>query len=155
MIKAADFSLPDQDGNVRSLSDYKGKWLVLYFYPKDDTPGCTTEACNFRDQRDEIEARSGAVVVGVSKDSVESHKKFASKHHLNFTLLSDPDHKVIEAYESWKERKFMGKEFMGTLRNTFIIDPEGNIAKRYEGVDPRSHADQIIEDLSRLQAVSA
>ena len=150
MKKAADFSLLDQDGNTKSLSDYRGKWVVLYFYPKDDTPGCTTEACNFRDERDEIEKQSGAVVVGVSKDSVESHKKFALKHHLNFTLLSDPEHKVIEAYDSWKERKFMGKEFMGTMRNTFLIDPGGNIAKEYRGVDPRSHADQILDDLKQL-----
>ena len=155
MKKAPDFSLPDQDGTIRNLSDYRGKWVVLYFYPKDDTPGCTTEACNFRDQRDEIEASTGAVVVGVSKDTVESHKKFALKHRLNFTLLSDTDHKVIEAYGSWKERKFMGKEFMGTMRNTFVIDPDGNIAKEYKGVDPRSHADQIMEDLSQLQSVSA
>ena len=154
MTKAADFSLQDQDGKIRQLSDFSGKWLVLYFYPKDDTPGCTTEACNFRDERADIE-NVGAVVVGVSKDSVESHKKFALKHRLNFTLLSDPDHQVIEAYGSWTNRKFMGKSFMGTMRNTFLIDPKGYIVKEYKGVDPKSHADQIIADLRELQKVNA
>jgi peroxiredoxin Q/BCP len=154
MTKAADFSLKDQDGKIRQLSDFSGNWLVLYFYPKDDTPGCTTEACNFRDEREDIE-NAGAVVVGISKDSVESHKKFALKHRLNFPLLSDPDHQVIEAYGSWTNRKFMGKEFMGTMRNTFLIDPEGYIVKEYKGVDPKSHADQIIVDLRELQKVNA
>ena len=150
MKQATDFSLKDQDGETRSLNDYRGKWLVLYFYPKDNTPGCTTEACNFRDVRDEIEQLSGAKVVGVSKDSVESHKKFALKHHLNFTLLSDPDHKVIEAYDSWKERKLMGKVLVGTVRNTFLIDPDGQIAKQYIGVNPINHAEQILADLKQL-----
>lgn len=151
MKQAPDFTLFDQDNKARSLADYHGKWLVLYFYPKDNTPGCTLEACNFRDERDEIAAETKAEVVGISKDSVASHKKFANKHHLNFTLLSDPDHRVISAYESWKPLKFMGKEFMGTERNTFIINPDGMIVSEYKGVNPKEHSRQIIEDLKKLQ----
>jgi len=152
MSKAPDFSLTDQNGKLHSLADYSGKWLVLYFYPKDDTPGCTAEACSFRDERELIETLGGAEVVGISKDSVASHKKFAEKYNLNFSLLSDPDHKIIEAYKSWKPQKFMGREYLGTKRNTFIIDPAGNIAKKYEGVDPKAHAAEIIDDLKALQA---
>ncbi|HSX33154.1 MAG TPA: thioredoxin-dependent thiol peroxidase [Candidatus Saccharimonadales bacterium] len=148
---APDFSLPDQDGNLHRLADYAGKWLVLYFYPKDDTPGCTKEACNFRDAREVIAELGQAEVVGVSKDSVASHKKFADKYHLPFTLLSDPDHQVIEAYGAWKPKTFMGKEFIGTHRNTVIINPAGEIVKTYEGVDPQAHAAQIISDLRTLQ----
>ena len=151
MIKAPDFSLEDQDGTLRSLTDYVGKWVVLYFYPKDDTPGCTTEACNFRDERDAIAEIGNAEVIGISKDSVKSHKKFAEKHNLNFTLLSDPDHVAAEAYDSWKLKKFMGREYMGMERNTFIISPTGEIAKEYRGVNPKSHAREIIHDLKVLQ----
>lgn len=149
---APTFSLPGQDGVDRSLADYSGKWLVLYFYPRDDTPGCTTEACTFRDERDAIAEFGGAEVVGVSKDTVRSHKKFVEKHHLNFTLLSDPDHTMIEAYNSWKLRKFMGREYMGTERNTFIISPDGMVVREYIGVNPKTHAAQIISDLKALQA---
>ena len=149
---APDFRLPDQDGVDRSLTDYSGKWLVLYFYPKDDTPGCTTEACTFRDERDAIADLGSAEVVGVSKDTVRSHKKFIEKHHLNFTLLSDPEHTMIEAYDSWKPKKFMGREYMGTERNTFIVAPDGTVAKAYIGVDPKTHAAQIIADLKALRA---
>lgn len=152
MQNAPDFSLQDQDGKLHQLKDYAGKWLVLYFYPKDDTPGCTKEACSFRDARDVIAKLGRAEVVGVSKDSVASHKKFADKHELNFTLLSDPEHKTIEAYDSWQPKKFMGREFLGTMRNTFVISPDGKIAKKYEGVDPQTHAAQIIKDLEELQA---
>lgn len=148
MKQAPDFSLPDQDGKMYSLADYAGKWLVLYFYPKDDTPGCTKEACNFRDGRDEISQL--AEVVGISKDSIASHKKFADKYNLNFTLLADPEHKVIEAYGSWQPKKFMGREYLGTSRDTFIINPEGQIVKEYHGVDPKTHAEQIITDLKVL-----
>lgn len=151
MKPAPDFSLPDQNGQARTLADYAGQWLVLYFYPKDDTPGCTAEACSFRDEREAIAEFGNATVVGISKDSVSSHKKFVDKHHLNFTLLSDPGHKVIEAYGSWKPRKFMGREYLGTERNTFIISPDGKIAKEYLGVDPKTHAAQIISDLKELQ----
>lgn len=150
-MKAPDFSLIDQDGIVHSLKDYEGKWVVLYFYPKDNTSGCTAEACAFRDARDAIAALGNAVVIGISKDSVTSHRKFADKHGLNFTLLSDPDHTTIEAYDSWQPKKFMGREYMGTERNTFVIDPKGVIAKKYEGVDPKKHAAEIISDLKTLQ----
>jgi thioredoxin-dependent peroxiredoxin len=151
-MKAPDFSLIDQDGIVHSLKDYAGKWVVLYFYPKDNTSGCTTEACSFRDEREAIAEFGGAEVIGVSKDSVASHKKFADKHGLNFTLLSDPDHTTIEAYGAWGTRKFMGREYQGTLRNTYILDPKGEIAKKYEEVDPKAHAAEIIKDLRDLQA---
>jgi len=137
---------------MHSLFDYAGKWLVLYFYPKDDTPGCTTEACSFRDEREVIAEFGNAEVVGVSKDSVKSHKKFTDKYGLTFTLLSDPEHHTIEAYGSWKPKKFMGREYIGTMRNTFIITPDGKIAKEYIGVDPKTHAAQIIADLKTLQA---
>ena len=151
-MQAPDFSLPDQDGITRTLKDYADKWLVLYFYPKDDTPGCTAEACSFRDEREIIAELGNAEVVGVSKDSVRSHKKFADKYHLNFTLLSDPDHVAIEAYGAWRPKKFMGREFLGVHRNTILIDPAGNIAKTYDGVDPKGHAFEIIADLKQLQA---
>lgn len=124
---------------------------MLYFYPKDSTPGCTKEACSFRDARDVIAELGKAKVVGISKDSVSSHKKFTTKHNLNFTLLSDPDHAVIEAYDSWKPSTFMGRGYLGTHRNTFIITPDGAIAKKYEGVDPNTHVTEIIADLQALQ----
>lgn len=144
-MRAPDFSLPDQNGQTHSLKDYAGRWLVLYFYPKDETPGCTKEACNFRDQRDAIREAGKAEVVGISKDSVESHHRFAEHYSLNFTLLSDPDHRTIEAYGAW------GGMF-GTKRHTVLIDPKGKIAKEYRGVDPATHAGEIIADLQALQA---
>lgn len=152
MKQAPDFSLQDQDGATHTLADYAGRWLVLYFYPKDDTSGCTAEACNFRDERDAIAEFGNAVVAGVSKDTVRSHKKFVEKYSLNFTLLSDPEHTTIEAYDSWKPKRFMGREYIGTERNTFIISPSGEIAKEYRGVDPKKHAAQIIADLQELQS---
>jgi peroxiredoxin Q/BCP len=151
MNAAPNFSLLDQDGKAQALADYHGQWLVLYFYPKDDTPGCTTEACSFRDEYDYIKEQ-GAMVLGISKDSVKSHKKFAAKYNLHFPLLSDEDHTVIEAYGSWQPKKFMGKEFLGTNRDTFLINPEGQIAKEYRGVTPKGHAVQIIKDLEALKA---
>jgi peroxiredoxin Q/BCP len=151
MKQAPDFALSDQDGNVKTLANYAGKWLVLYFYPKDDTPGCTKEACNFRDERDAIAEFGNADVVGISKDSVRSHKKFIDKYKLNFTLLSDPDHVTMEAYGTWAQKKFMGREYMGTNRDTFLISPDGKIAKEYRGVDPKTHAAEIIADLKALQ----
>ena len=147
MKTAPDFKLQDQDGNWHALEDYRGKYLVLYFYPKDDTPGCTKEACAFRDGRDDIQNLGNVEVVGISKDSVASHKKFVDKYHLNFTLLSDPDHKVIEAYGAWQANKFMGRSFMGTHRDTFIISPEGKILKEYRGVNPSDHTAEIISEL--------
>lgn len=137
-MKANDFTLPDQNGSMHTLSQYKGKWRLVYFYPKDDTPGCTKEACNFRDAIGELQ-RLGVVILGISKDSVASHKKFEEKYHLNFTILSDESRDVIKAYGAWGG--------LGTLRKSFLIDPDGNIKKVYEHVNPTIHAGQIIEDM--------
>jgi peroxiredoxin Q/BCP len=141
-----EFSLPDENNIIHSLADYKGKWLVLYFYPKDDTPGCTVEACSLRDARDDI-ALLGAEIVGVSKDEASDHEKFKAKHSLNFTLLSDPKGQVIEAYGAWGKKMF-GKE--GILRRTFIIDPNGTIVKVYGRVTPLGHGKQVIDELKSL-----
>lgn len=135
-MKAPDFNLLDQSGKIHNLADYRGKWMVLYFYPKDDTPGCTREACNFRDSITEIQ-KLGAIVLGVSKDSVSSHKKFAEKYGLNFPLLSDPEKTVHLAYNIHS-------------RTTFLIDGTGKIAKTYEHVNPTQHADEVIADLEQL-----
>jgi peroxiredoxin Q/BCP len=145
-MKAMDFSLPDQDGKTHTLREYRGKWVVLYFYPKDDTPGCTKEACAFRDSFTELQ-KLGVVILGVSKDSVASHKKFAQKYHLNFPILSDEEKVVIRQYHAWGKKKFMGREFDGTLRTTYLINPRGEIQKVYEKVNPLIHAGQILEDL--------
>ena len=150
MKKAPEFSLPDQNGKIRTLKEFAGRWIVLYFYPKDNTPGCTKEACNFRDERDAIAEYGNAVVIGVSKDSVESHAKFAAKHNINFTILSDTEHKTIEAYGSWKETNILGVTKGGIKRNTYLISPDGMIAKEYIGVNPVTHASQIIKDLQEL-----
>ncbi len=144
--KAKDFSLEDQDGKNHSLKDYLGKWVVLYFYPKDDTPGCTKEACNFRDSFRELQ-KLNVVILGVSKDSVKSHKKFAEKYNLNFPILSDEDHKVISQYDSWGIKKFMGRSYEGIFRNTYLINPKGIISKIYEKVNPLTHAGEIIKDI--------
>ncbi|MFZ5535685.1 MAG: thioredoxin-dependent thiol peroxidase [Patescibacteria group bacterium] len=149
MKQAPAFSLPDQDGVVRSLADFAGSWLIFYFYPKDDTPGCTKEACNFRDNTIEFQKR-GAVIVGVSKDSVASHKKFAEKYRLSFPLLSDEKLEVIKAYDTWGEKKFMGRTFAGVLRNTYLINRNGEIVKIYEKVNPLVHADEILRDIDTL-----
>lgn len=151
MQKAPDFSLQDQNGVTHTLADYHGKWLVLYFYPKDDTPGCTTEACTFRDERAVIAELGNAEVIGVSKDSIASHKKFADKYNLNFTLLSDESLDTIKAYNAWGERSMYGKLYMGIIRSTFIIDPQGTIVKHYPKVTPKKHALEIIKDLRQLQ----
>lgn len=145
---APDFTLNDTDGNPVSLADYAGKWLVLYFYPKDDTPGCTVEACSLRDANTDITAL-GAHVVGVSKDNPSSHAKFRAKHSLNFTLLSDPKGTVIDAYGCWGKKMF-GQE--GILRRTFIINPEGTVVKVYGRVTPVGHGDQIVDALQKLQS---
>lgn len=151
MKQAPNFTLPDQDGKQHTLANYSGKWLVLYFYPKDDTPGCTTEACAFRDEREAIAEYGNAEVIGISKDSVKSHKKFADKHKLNFTLLSDESGETVKAYNAWGQRSMFGKMFMGIIRSTFIINPSGNIVKEYPKVSPAGHAAQIIKDLKELQ----
>lgn len=145
---APQFTLDDENGIQHSLSDYKGSWLVLYFYPKDDTPGCTVEACSFRDARDEL-TELGAKVVGISKDDASSHDKFKAKHNLNFTLLSDGDGKVLEAYGAWGKKMF-GKE--GILRKTFLINPEGDVVKVYGRATPLGHGDQVVAQLKELQA---
>lgn len=145
---APDFSLTDQDGDVRSLAEYRGKWVVLYFYPKDDTPGCTVEACSLRDSRDAI-AERGAEIIGISADDAASHEKFKAKHTLNFTLLSDPEMKAITAYGAWGKKMF-GKE--GILRRTFIINPNGVVVRVYGRVTPLGHGEQIVEELKKLQA---
>lgn len=152
MKSAPNFTLADQDGTMHSLKDYAGKWLVVYFYPKDDTPGCTKEACNFRDARDAIAEFGNAVVIGISKDNVRSHKKFVDKYELNFTLLSDPDHTTIDAFGAWQQKKFMGREFMGIKRNTYLINPNGMITKTFEDVAPENHAGEIITELKQLQS---
>lgn len=148
--KAPDFSLPDQDGVARKLSDYRGKWVLLYFYPKDDTPGCTTEACSLRDNLPKF-GKSDAVVLGVSVDTVARHKKFADKYKLPFTLLADEDKKVVELYDVWQQKKFMGRSYMGILRTSFLIDPKGVIKKVYEKVKPPVHAGAVLADLKELQ----
>jgi peroxiredoxin Q/BCP len=153
-MTASEFSLPDADGSIRKLSDYRGSWVVLYFYPKDDTPGCTKEACGFRDSLTELK-KLGVSVLGVSKDSVASHRKFADKYGLTFPLLSDESKTVLKAYGAWGKKRFLGKDIEGTLRKTFLIDPDGTIFKSYDKVNPTQHADEIIRDLSGLTARKA
>lgn len=148
---APDFTLPDQDGKTHTLSDYRGRWVLLYFYPKDDTPGCTKEACMLRDTLPRFEGIH-ADVFGVSKDSVASHKKFAEKYDLSFPLLSDADGAVVEAYGVWREKKMMGKMYMGIARTSFLIDPDGIIRKVYEAVKPEIHAEEVLDDLTEFWA---
>jgi thioredoxin-dependent peroxiredoxin len=144
---APDFTLPVDGGGEVTLSDYRGKKVVLYFYPKDDTPGCTTEACSFRDDYSQIVA-AGAAVLGVSPDSVKSHDKFKLKYSLPFALLSDPEHRVAEMYGAWGEKKMYGKSYMGILRSTFIIDEEGTIIKVFPNVKPQEHSQEVIAALA-------
>lgn len=146
--KAPDFELPDSKNNIVSLKDFRGKWVVLYFYPKDETPGCTIEACSLRDARDTL-TEMGAVVVGVSADDAESHEKFMTKHNLNFILLTDTDHSLMKQYGAWG-KKMYGRE--GILRKTFIINPDGFIVKIYGKVTPIGHGEKIIADLRHLQS---
>ena len=142
------FTLPASDGTTISLTDFKGKWVVLYFYPQDETPGCTVEACSIRDARDELTAL-GVEVLGVSRDDASSHEKFKQKHTLNFALLTDVDAKVMEQYGAWGAKMF-GK--VGVLRKTFIINPDGVVVKVYGRVTPLGHGSAIIEEVKRLQA---
>lgn len=144
--KAPDLTLPDQDGNKVKLSDFKGRYIVLYFYPKDDTPGCTKEACSFRDTFPEFN-NVDAVILGVSPDSVSSHKKFAEKYKLPFRLLADEDKKVIEKYGVWKEKSMYGKKYMGVERTTFVIDPDGRIKKIFPKVKVDNHHQEVLEAL--------
>ena len=141
---APDFSLPASNGETISLKDYIGKKVVIYFYPKDDTPGCTIEACNFRDDHSEI-TDAGAVVLGVSKDDIKSHNKFINKYDLPFLLLSDESTEMISAYGAWVKKKMYGKEYDGILRKTYLIDEEGKIQRIWPKVDVKTHSRDIIE----------
>ncbi len=140
--KAPQFTLPDQNGNKVSLKDFLGQKVVLYFYPKDNTPGCTKEACDFRDSIEDFK-KIKAVVLGVSPDSVESHKKFAGKYDLPFPLLSDPGKKVLEKYGVWKEKSMYGRKYMGVERTTVVIDEKGKILKIFPRVKVKGHVDQV------------
>lgn len=152
---APDFSLPDQDGVIHNLRDYAGRWLVLYFYPNDDSINCTREACNFRDEYRVISQFGNAQVIGVNKAPIASHKKFADKYKLNFPLLSDPGHKVTSTYGSWRSSNVpLYDRPFGTRRNTFLINPEGYVVKSFLGVDPDNHAQEVIQTLQDMQAVS-
>jgi len=142
-IPAPDFILIDDTGVTRRLSDYRGQNVVLYFYPKDDTPGCTTEACNFRDDYSAY-VEVGVTILGVSPDSSKSHAKFRKKFQLPFPLLADEQHSVCEAYGVWGQKKLMGREYMGVLRTTFVISPEGKIKKVFENVKPASHSVEVL-----------
>ena len=142
--KAPAFTGVDQNGNSISLKDFKGKKVVLYFYPKDDTPGCTAQACNLRDNHSEL-LKKGFAVIGVSVDSVKKHKKFEEKYELPFSLIADEDKKIVEAYGVWGEKKFMGKTYMGTTRTTFLIDEDGKIKSIIEKPDTKNHAAEVLE----------
>ena len=147
--QAPDFTLPDQNGNEVTLSELRGQPVVLYFYPKSDTPGCTTQACGIRDRRADYD-KAGARVVGVSPDTVAAQRKFADKYDLDFTLLADEDHSVADLYGVWGEKKMYGKTYMGVQRATFIIDPEGVVAHVIPKASPKTHDDVVLEALSRI-----
>ncbi|WP_341526095.1 thioredoxin-dependent thiol peroxidase [Nostoc sp. UHCC 0302] len=151
---APDFSIPDQNDNLVSLDNLSGQWIILYFYPKDDTPGCTTEAKDFTDLYQDFSAL-GAKILGVSPDSGKSHCKFISKHNLSITLLSDPEHELIESYGAWRLKKFMGKEYMGVVRSTFLISPDRIIAYAWPNVKTKGHAQSVLAKLQELAAPSS
>lgn len=144
--KAPDFTLPDQNGNMHSLSEYRGKKVILYFYPKDNTAGCTKQACGFAERYPQF-TEKGAVVLGVSKDSVASHKKFEEKYGLPFTLLADPELAAIQAYDVWQEKKNYGKTYMGVVRTTYLIDEKGKIVKAFEKVKAADNPEQMLGEL--------
>ena len=146
---APDFELKSDSGESVKLSDLRGKQVVIYFYPKDDTPGCTTQACGIRDTYGEFQ-RAGAVVLGISPDDERSHVKFKEKYELPFTLLADVDHSVSEDYGVWGEKSFAGKKYMGVSRSTFVIAPDGTVAKALHGVKPATHADDVLAILAEL-----
>lgn len=146
---APDFTLNDKDGKAVSLVDFRGKWLVLYFYPRDNTSGCTTEAKDFSALLPDFQAND-AVVIGVSGDSETSHAKFAAKHDLTVTLLSDPEHRALEAYGVWQKKKMAGREYMGIVRATFLIDPDGVIREVWEKVNVKAHAQTVHQALCHL-----
>ena len=146
---APDFSTPDQNDNSVSLADFTAQWVILYFYPKDDTPGCTTEAKDFTELYPDF-SQLGAKILGVSPDSGKTHCKFISKHNLSITLLSDPEHLLTEAYGAWRLKKFMGKEYMGVARSTFLISPDRIIAYTWPNVKAKGHAQQVLTKLREL-----
>jgi thioredoxin-dependent peroxiredoxin len=149
--KAPNFTLPDQTGEKVKLSDLRGQTVVVYFYPRADTPGCTTQACGIRDRGGEY-AEAGAKVIGISPDEVEAIAKFAGKFDLEFSLLADPDHAVAEKWGAWGEKSMYGKKYMGVLRNTYIVDPKGKIARVFPKVQPKKHDDTILKALRELAA---
>ena len=144
--KAPDFTLPDQNGNMHSLSEYRGKKVILYFYPKDNTPGCTKQACGFAERFPQF-TEKGAVVLGISKDSVASHKKFEEKYSLPFTILADPELVAIQAYDVWQEKKNYGKTYMGVVRSTYLIDEKGKIVKAFDKVKAADNPEQMLGEL--------
>lgn len=148
-IPAPDFQLQDETGTVRSLAEFRGRALILYFYPKDDTPGCTKEACSFRDDTPEYE-KAGVTILGVSPDTPKSHAKFKQKYHLTFPLLADEGHKIADQYGVWGPKKFMGKSYEGILRTTFLIGPDGTILRVFENVKPEGHSAEILAALHDL-----
>lgn len=148
--RAPEFRLSDQFGEEHALQDYKGQWILLYFYPKDDTPGCTKEACTIRDQFPAFK-KLKMQVFGVSVDPVRKHAAFAKKYDLPFTLLADEEKMLVNAYGVWAKKKFMGREYMGTLRKSFLIDPDGKIAKIYEEVKPEKHAEEVLVDVAAMK----
>ena len=149
-ISAPDFSLPDQEGNIHTLTSQRGKWVLIYFYPKDDTPGCTIQACAIRDDFPAFE-KLEVTVFGISADPVKSHAKFVEKYRLPFTVLSDEEKKTLNDYGVWKKKNFMGRSYMGIERTSFLIDPEGKIAKVYEKVKALGHAEMILTDLRAMK----
>jgi peroxiredoxin Q/BCP len=151
--RAPDFELPDQDGNAVRLADFRGRTLVLYFYPKADTPGCTTQACGIRDRAADYDA-AGAVVVGISPDPVDSVKKFHGRQSLNFTLLADADHAVCEAYGVWGEKTMYGKKYWGAQRSTFIIDGDGTVVHVIPKASPKTHDDEVLAALAERSAAA-
>ncbi|MDY6846534.1 MAG: thioredoxin-dependent thiol peroxidase [Chloroflexota bacterium] len=146
-VKAPDFELQDSEGQVHKLSDYTGQTIVVYFYPKDDTPGCTKEACSFRDSYADFK-KAGVTIIGISPDKVASHKKFKDKYALPFTLLADPDHKVCEAYDVWGLKKAFGREYEGVFRTTYIIGPEGEVKHVFENVKPSEHSKEVLSEVA-------
>lgn len=154
MLKAGDkapsFDLPDQDGKIHNFSDWKGRWVFIFFYPKDDTPGCTFESCAVRDNMDKFTDKN-IEVYGISVDSVKSHKKFEQKHHLNFPLLADTEKKVVEQFGVWKEKSMFGKAYMGIERSSFLINPKGKVEKVYEKVNPLTHMGEVLKDVAEIE----
>jgi len=147
--KAPQITLQDQTGTKHSLSQYKGSWVVVYFYPKDDTPGCTIQACDIRDGWQAFKDKK-IVVLGISPDTVESHQKFAQKHSLPFILLADPEKEALKVYGAWREKVLFGKTFLGVVRSTVLINPKGVIAKVYKRAHAKTHAKKVLKDLERL-----